>query len=355
MRNLFAPLAAFLVIGCAADTSSPAVADHLELIRGGAQVGTVGRPLDSLVVARLVDDQGRPMPNAEVTWSLPEAGGTVRPVSTTTGSDGTVAASWTLGITTETQTLSVVYSGVPTLAVGATATAFRATAIAVGENYGCGLNEIGDAWCWGGFLYVPKHFGSRPVKVDSGHAFVGITAATDHVCAWDAQGAARCWGQLSYLGRGVLGSEYADPAPVQGGVTFAKVTAGERSTCGLDTAGQAWCWGPVATALGSTDAWVNGALVPKPVDQSGNIYTSLTIGFDHACALDTGGRAWCWGDNHDHEVGDSAFGSGPAIQPRAVTTGLRFTTLANGDSFTCGSVGGNGTWCWGEDWFGLNG
>ena len=56
MRNYFLPLAAALMVACSAETSSPAVVDHWEVIQGGAQLGTLGLPLDSLVRVRLVDE-----------------------------------------------------------------------------------------------------------------------------------------------------------------------------------------------------------------------------------------------------------------------------------------------------------
>jgi len=90
MRSWIA-LSALALGACTAETSSPATPDHLEVVQAPT-VGTPGRVLDSLILVRMVSDQGRPIAGATLSWSIIDGGGTVTPVQATTGEDGIVAA-----------------------------------------------------------------------------------------------------------------------------------------------------------------------------------------------------------------------------------------------------------------------
>ncbi|MEO6878899.1 MAG: hypothetical protein ABI205_10485, partial [Gemmatimonadaceae bacterium] len=52
----------------------------------GGQTGTVGQPLPQVVSVQVLDQDGKPVPNAVVTWNIAAGGGTVD--STTSRTDG---------------------------------------------------------------------------------------------------------------------------------------------------------------------------------------------------------------------------------------------------------------------------
>ena len=74
---------------------------------------------------------------------------------------------------------------------------------------------------------------------------------------------------------------------------------------------------------------------PTPTTASGSAaLTSLTTGYDHACALRANGEAVCWGRN---EEGSTNPPSG------------RFTDISAGAGFTCGLRANGAIECWGVD------
>jgi alpha-tubulin suppressor-like RCC1 family protein len=87
-------------------------------------------------------------------------------------------------------------------------------------------------------------------------------------------------------------------------------------------------------------------------------FVSITAGYNHTCALDAAGRAYCWGDNRNGELGSALTGdcdgwsqAGPEpscqARPVPVETSLEFRSLAGGASFTCGLTADGQAYCWG--------
>ena len=91
-------------------------------------------------------------------------------------------------------------------------------------------------------------------------------------------------------------------------------------------------------------------------------WRSVSVGSDHAWALDGEGRAFCWGWNHAGQLGArTAMECGiqgesghrgchtAASETAAVPVGgdVRFTTLSAGEYRTCGIDRGGAAFCWG--------
>jgi alpha-tubulin suppressor-like RCC1 family protein len=99
----------------------------------------------------------------------------------------------------------------------------------------------------------------------------------------------------------------------------------------------------------------------SPAAASAQRWTAVDVGSGHACALDSGGRAFCWGYNHNgqlgartpEECGPGHHGrecwSGESDRPLAVGGGLRFTAISAGGTRSCGLVRGGRAFCWGEE------
>ena len=68
----------------------------IRLVRGDGQNGTIGQPLADSLVVRVEDGFRNPVPNVEITWSA-EDGGSVDPVTATTGADGQAGTRRILG------------------------------------------------------------------------------------------------------------------------------------------------------------------------------------------------------------------------------------------------------------------
>jgi alpha-tubulin suppressor-like RCC1 family protein len=176
-----------------------------------------------------------------------------------------------------------------------------------------------------------------------------ITAGSSHTCALDSGGRAWCWGTD---GRGELGqvpfvqgAVVTRPSAVTGGRVYTSITAGRTHTCALDTAGKAWCWG-AGDLLGNAGAPFASAPVAVAGDRA---YTSITAGDSHTCALDAAGKAWCWGSDAQGQLGDGGTGPASTTTPLAVAGEHAWSTLSAGSSHTCGLDTAGQAWCWGDD------
>ena len=149
-----------------------------------------------------------------------------------------------------------------------------------------------------------------------------------HTCALDTTGKAWCWGNDGdgQVGDGDVdprGHKY-DPAPVAGDRTYITITAGYVHTCAVDTTGKAWCWGWDETGqVGDGDGHLD-RYGPVPVTGD-RTYTTITAGNMHTCAADTTGKAWCWGHDFSGQVGDGDIDQSNKYAPVAVTGGHTFT------------------------------
>jgi alpha-tubulin suppressor-like RCC1 family protein len=192
-----------------------------------------------------------------------------------------------------------------------------------------------------------------PVPVATDTRFTTITAGALHTCGIDRAGKAWCWGN-DYKGR--LGdgkddqaSEYK-PVAVAGKHRFTTLAASWSQTCGVDTAGKAWCWGSDADGkLGDGDDGQADEYSPVAV-AGGHTFTTLAGGNTQTCGIDTAGTAWCWGRDDRGQVGDGDDGQGNEYAPVAVASGVKFTSVTAGNLHTCGLDTAGTAWCWGSDY-----
>jgi Regulator of chromosome condensation (RCC1) repeat len=92
-------------------------------------------------------------------------------------------------------------------------------------------------------------------------------------------------------------------------------------------------------------------------------WAAVDVGSQHTCALDAGGRAFCWGINHYGELGGPtpevcghAHHQGeqprcyasPSDIPIEVQGGMRFRSLSVGGYLSCGLDDAGRAWCWGR-------
>lgn len=74
-------------------------------------------------------------------------------------------------------------------------------------------------------------------------------------------------------------------------------------------------------------------------------YVALSVGAGHACALDGEGRAFCWGENGNGQLGDGSTAGRSA--PTPVGGDHRFQSIAAGIHATCGITTEAELLCWG--------
>ena len=222
----------------------------------------------------------------------------------------------------------------------------------------CGIDTAQRAWCWGRDYYGQLGDGDdtqaaeyAPVQVQGGHAFVQLTAAPNHSCGIDTAGNAWCWGGdiSGEIGDGPdNGANEYSPVAVAGGLTYSRLSASGNNTCGLTSTGAAWCWGAdFSGQLGDGNPGPN-EFAPVPV-ATNRTFTDLATGNTHSCAVETTGKAWCWGSDASGQLGDGNDGQGDESAPVMVSSGVSFTRLVAGYDHTCGVDSTGKAWCWGSD------
>lgn len=216
--------------------------------------------------------------------------------------------------------------------------------VSPGSAHNCALANDKTAWCWGadasgqlGDNGSTNRFAPRQVL--GGFRFNALAAGGSHECGLTADASAFCWGLNSngQLGDGTTVNRGA-PTAVSGALKYQTIGAGNAWTCALGTGatlGKTYCWGATT-----------GHVVP--IEYFGApVFTSLSVGAAHACALTSDGTAYCWGDNTFGQLGDSTTTG--RVNPTAVAGGLKFTSISAGVDQTCGITSDGVVACWGRN------
>ena len=138
------------------------------------------------------------------------------------------------------------------------------------------------------------------------------------------------------------------PTPLPGGLTARAVSTGGYVDCALDQGGRAYCWGEGRFGgLGNGTAGL-GTKTRVPVAAAGDLrFTTLGVGLSHVCGLATDSRAYCWGNNFRGFLGDGSRSS--SAIPVPVRGGLTFRALSVGVTHTCGVTTDAAVYCWGTN------
>ena len=245
------------------------------------------------------------------------------------------------------------------------------TAIAAGGAFSCDL-QAGKAYCWGNNDYGQLGDGSStassfPVPVDPGGVLAGksltqISAGAAHACVLDRAGAAFCWG---YDGTGALGdgsTVYSSDIPVAvdtsgvlAGKALSRIAAGYNHTCATDRTGAAYCWGDNSRGeLG--DGGTVSSSVPVAVQAGGVLVgqrvTHISAAFHYTCATDRAGDGFCWGAGGDGVLGNGTTSDSSvpvAVQTTGVLAGETLTGISAGSSHVCAVDSVGHGYCWGSN------
>lgn len=133
-------------------------------------------------------------------------------------------------------------------------------------------------------------------------------------------------------------------------VAWKAVTTGSAHSCGLTEAGKAYCWGQNRQGeLGIGAPGGYGEAVPVAV-LSGP-FASIDAGRGFTCAVAGGG--WCWGFGYHGQLGNGVVGSlDPTSVPRQVVGGHAFRYIDAGFEHACGVTAQNVALCWGNNSYG---
>lgn len=205
----------------------------------------------------------------------------------------------------------------------------------------CALNNQKELYCWGfnwpvtngALLNSKSKEAVKPTRYNFGSSLTikKVDTGALHTCGESSQGELWCFGNDFF---GAIGNgpprplEYVAPTQVSGFARgFRQVESGGMDTnkgpkgasfmhdfsCAINYEGMPKCWGSDANGeLGNnnTKSTQSGNSVESaPVDVVGidNIVRDLSLGGAHACALQSGGTLYCWGDNEYGQLGDGTL------------------------------------------------
>src|SRR5207244_4732355 len=86
------------------------------------------------------------------------------------------------------------------------------------------------------------------------------------------------------------------------GNEIVKVSMGTYPACMVLRDGSVWCWGDRSTGVIGPAASGLSTAVPTKIDGLTNI-VDISVGHEHACAIDSGGDVWCWGADTYEQTG----------------------------------------------------
>ena len=180
---------------------------------------------------------------------------------------------------------------------------------------------------------------------------------TGYTCGVTMDNEAYCWGSNRHgeLGNGTTANEDVPfdsvATKVVGNLSFASISTGRHHTCGISTEGIAYCWGSNESGqLGMGGVgFPDRTSAPIPVDED-LFFSAISAGRNHTCAITPDGVAYCWGNNHQGQLGRGYVTWDfrtryPAPEP--VNGELRFTAISAGSGWTCGITAENELHCWG--------
>lgn len=215
----------------------------------------------------------------------------------------------------------------------------------------CGLTREGEAICWP--LTSPTTRGT-PVSM-SALRFSSFSTAGSHHCGVAVDGVGYCWGENR---RGQLGTgdtvARAQATPVAGGLRWSRIETQSDLACGITTDHRVYCWSGPQTSTGPAYG-----LTPTLVVGDRTV-TGLTVGDEHACAVDAAGEGLCWGRTAwNFERRTLWVPAPPAVVGSGFETiaagGRSYQTLSSIGSFDCAVKTGGAVHCRGVIAYGQTG
>ena len=229
--------------------------------------------------------------------------------------------------------------------------------VAVGDDFTCGLANLGAIYCWGanddGQLGTGIPGDSPvPVAIAGNSEFRFIAAAGRTACGGTITGELLCWGNGvdGELGNGQFGITAATPTQVPGGLQFFQEVgiganaAGQATVCAPTDDG-GYCWGKNSDGEIGDGTLVRRNVPTAVIGLPGS--SQIAPGGSHTCARTLSGAVLCWGKGGRLGTGNTA----PSSTPVAVTGGQTFGAIWSGRDHTCGGADEPPlrAHCWGDN------
>ena len=306
-------------------------------------------PLAPTVIVK--DASGNPASGVVVTFTLSNNAGTItNPTQNTNASGVATVGTWTLPTTAGQDTLTATAAGVTGNVI------FTATATADVPSALQAVNS-GQTYLYGGQLPTPlqvraiDQFGNpAPGATVTWTTTAGGGTVTPIDVATDASGIARA----NYRLGAVPGANHVQASIAArsltanltaSGLAITQFSVGYEHVCAIDEAGAAYCWGKNDSGQLGFNSTSNRS---NPTPVGGNLrFRRISAGNNVTCALTTDNTPYCWGSNSFAALGDGT--TTYRLVPTAVSGGFHFADISTGGQTSCALDTNGAAYCWGEN------
>jgi prepilin-type N-terminal cleavage/methylation domain-containing protein len=157
---------------------------------------------------------------------------------------------------------------------------------------------------------------------------------------------------------GVCGYLTPSPAAIAaytGPKVWTQISAGLYHTCAVASNGKAYCWGNNGNGqLGNASN--SQSNVPVAVNTSGVLsgktIIAISTGAYHSCAIASDYKAYCWGRDSDGALGDNVGSNSNvpvAVSTSGVLSGKTILSISSGLDDSCVVASDNKVYCWGNN------
>ena len=188
------------------------------------------------------------------------------------------------------------------------------------------------------------------------------TSGWNHTCSVDHDKKAHCWGEgvNGALGNGSTSNKYTpveiDMSGVLAGKTIKQISVGDWNTCAIASDDRVYCWGYGISFGDLGNGTFSQSNVPVAVSTSGVLagkkIKQVSVGFENVCVVDSGGKAYCWGNGTHGTLGNglTAISNVPvAVSMSGVLAGKTIKQISSGAYRTCVIASDNQIYCWGRN------
>lgn len=146
------------------------------------------------------------------------------------------------------------------------------------------------------------------------------------------------------------------------GKTLKKIATGQNHACAIASDDKAYCWGHnEGGQLGIGTYMIQSSINPLPVDTTGVLagktIKQISVGPGHTCVIASDNKPYCWGNNYNGQLGNGSAGASIEYSPVAVDmtgvlAGKLIKQLNTEEYSSCVIASDNKVYCWGFGYLG---
>ena len=224
------------------------------------------------------------------------------------------------------------------------------------DTHTCAPTTTGHAYCWGANSYGQLGNNSTadsltPLAVSSAGVNVPVEQSASRLYKWN--NAVQPGTPLAATNAVATLPEVGSSFRIRVGLTAAgnktlqPIAAGVVHTCALTTEGKAYCWGQDGNGQLGNNSTTKSSIPVAVQMPAGVSFQSIVANGFHTCALTTEGKAYCWGWNGYGQLGNNSTTDSRIPAAVQMPAGVSFQSISAGNSHTCALTTEDKAYCWG--------